>query len=41
MQDIRLIYNSYIPGPVTLTPIAERLDVVLSLPALTAYVGRA
>ena len=30
------VYNSHLRGPVTLTPIAERLAVELSLPFLTA-----
>ena len=34
------VYNGLIRGPVTLTPIAERLAVELSLPVLTHYVFR-
>ena len=32
------VYNGYLRGPVTFTPIAERLAVEVSLPVLTTYV---
>ena len=32
------VYNGHLRGPVTLTPIAERLTVELSLPAFTTWV---
>ena len=34
------LYNGYLRGPVTLTPIAERLAVELSLPVFTTQVCR-
>ena len=34
------VYSGHILGPVTLTPIAERLAVDLSLPVFTTYVCR-
>ena len=34
------VYNGHLRGPVTLTPIAERLAVELSLPVLTTQVCR-
>ena len=34
------VYNGHLRGPVTLTPIAERLEVELSLPIFTTSVCR-
>ena len=34
------VYNGHIRGPLTLTPIAERFEVELSLPFFTDYVCR-
>ena len=34
------VYNGHVRGPVTLTPIADRLAVELSLPVFTTYVCR-
>ena len=34
------LYNGHLRGPVTLTPIAERLEVELSLPVFTTFVCR-
>ena len=34
------VYNDHLRGPVTLTPIAERVAVELSLPVLTTLVYR-
>ena len=34
------VYNGHLRGPVTLTPVAERLAVELSLPVLTTWVCR-
>ena len=34
------VYNGHLRGPVTFTPIAERLAVELSLPVFTTYVCR-
>ena len=39
-RGIRSVYNGHLRGPVTPTPIAERLAVKLSLPVLTTYVCR-
>ena len=37
---ILAVYNGHLQGPVTLTPIAERLAVELSLPVFTTSVCR-
>ena len=34
------VFNGHLQGPMTLTPVAERLVVELSLPAFTTYVCR-